>query len=69
MPHRDFHWRLVLRNVGKADGSIIATIMASHMSWKPMADATQVCSFIRIHIMDIVHPPGMCIPPPIVRQK
>lgn len=50
-----------------ADGNIMATIMASHMSMNIVADAVQVCPGIRIHIMDIVQPPGMSIPPPIER--
>ena len=69
MPHREPHWRPVLRNVGKAEGSIMAIIMASHMSRKLKPEANQVWPGIRIHIMDIVQPPGMPIPPDIERQK
>jgi hypothetical protein len=61
--------RLVFKNIGSADGSIIATIMASHMSWKLVADAAQVWPGIRIHIMDMVQPPGISISQHIERQK
>jgi len=61
MQQRKSHGRPVFRNVGSDDGIIIATIIASHMSKKPMADADQVWPGIRIHIMDIVKPPGISI--------
>jgi hypothetical protein len=61
--------RLVFKNIGNADGSIIATIIASHMSWKLVADAAQVQPGIRIHIMDIVQPPGISVSQHIERQK
>ena len=61
--------RFVLKNIGNADGSIMATIIVSHMNWKLAADAAQVCPGIRIHIMDIVHPPGISISQHIERQK
>src|SRR5262245_40753687 len=61
--------RLVFKNIGNAEGSIIATIIASHMSRKLVADATQVWPGIRIHIIDIVHPPGISISQHIERQK
>ncbi len=61
MQQRESHGRPVFRNVGSADGIIIATIIASHMSKKPVADADQVWPGIRIHIMDIVQPPGISI--------
>src|SRR5262249_39454793 len=34
--------RFVFKNIGSADGSIMATIIASHMDWKLMADPNQV---------------------------
>ena len=61
MEQRDAHWRLVFRNIGSAEGIIIATIIASHMSRKLMAEPNQVWPRIRIHIIDIVHPPGISI--------
>jgi hypothetical protein len=61
--------RLVFKNVGIADGSIMAIIIASHMSWKFTAEARQVWPGIRIHIMDIVQPPGISISQHIERQK
>ena len=55
--------------MGSVDGSIIATIMATHISAKerpaPMRDSPR----IGIHIMDIVHPPGMAISPDIERAN
>ena len=53
--------RRVLKNIGRAEGSIIATIIATHMSRKTVADPIQVWPCIRIHIMDIVQPPGISI--------
>src|SRR6266404_4870566 len=61
--------RLVFKNVGSADGSIMATIIASHMSRKLVAEANQFWPGIRIHIMDIVQPPGISISQHIERQK
>ena len=61
--------RRVLKNIGRAEGSIIATIIASHMSRKAVAEPTQVWPCIRIHIMDIVQPPGISISQHIERQK
>jgi hypothetical protein len=61
--------RLVFKNIGSADGSIIATIMANHMSWKLVADAAQVWPGIRIHIIHMVQPPGISISQHIERQK
>jgi hypothetical protein len=61
--------RFCFKNVGSADGSIMATIIASHINWKLMADSAQVWPGIRIHIMDIVHPPGIFISQHIERQK
>ena len=66
---REGHGRRVFRNVGSAEGVIIATIMASHMSRKLVADASQVWPRVRIHIIDIVQPPGIFISQHIERQK
>jgi hypothetical protein len=69
MPEREAHGRFVFRNVGSADGIIIATIIGSHISRKFVADANQVWPGIGIHIVDIVQPPGMCVSQHIERQK
>ena len=66
---REIHRRRVFRNIGSADGIIMATIIASHMSRKLVTDAAQVWPDIRIHIMDIVQPPGIFISLHIERQK
>ena len=68
MPQRDARSRRVFKNVSNADGSIMATIIVSHIRRNIAVEIAQDCPGIRIHIMDIVQPPGMCIPPPIVRQ-
>ena len=47
----------------------MATIMASHMSEKLVVDPNQVWPGIRIHILDIVQPPGISISQHIERQK
>ena len=44
-------------------------IIASHISWKLRADSNQVRPGIRIHIMDIVQPPGIFISQHIEREK
>ena len=69
MQQREAHGRRVFRNVGSADGIIMATIIASHMSRKLRADANQVWPGILIHIMDIVQPPGISISQHMERQK
>src|SRR5256885_2592652 len=66
---RAAHGRRVFRNVGSADGSIIAIIIASHMNRKLRADANQLWPGIRIHIIDIVQPPGIAISQHMERQK
>src|ERR1017187_82273 len=48
--------------MGTRDGSIIATIITSHMPTNDAAAAGQVCPGIRIHAMDIVQPLGIGIP-------
>jgi hypothetical protein len=55
--------------MGTKDGSIMATIIVSHISRNIAADAVQDCPGIRIQIMDIVQPPGISIPPDIERHK
>jgi hypothetical protein len=52
-----------------AEGSIIATIMAVHMAMNMAAEAASDCPGMGIHIMDIVHPPGMFIPAPMARVQ
>ena len=69
MPEREGQWRFVFRNVGRADGIIIANIIASHMSRKLVAEANQVWLGIGIHIVDIVQPPGICVSQHIDPQK
>jgi hypothetical protein len=49
--------------VGARDGSIIATIITVHITAKDAAAAGHVCPGIRIHVIDIVQPPGIGIPP------
>jgi len=48
--------------MGTNDGSIIATIITTHMPAKDAAAPDHVCAGIRIHIIDIVQPPGIGIP-------
>jgi hypothetical protein len=69
MLQREAQCRRVFRNVDNAEGNIIATIIASHMSTKVIADAPHVWPRIRIHIIDIVQPPGISISQHIERQK
>src|SRR4029450_3693532 len=49
--------------MGTRDGSIIATIITTHMPRNDAAAPGHVCSGIRIHAIDIVQPPGIGIPP------
>src|SRR5215470_7149599 len=49
--------------MGTSDGSIIATIITTHMPTNEAAAPPHVWSGIRIHAIDIVHPPGIGIPP------
>jgi hypothetical protein len=49
--------------MGIIDGSIIATIITTHMPTNDAAAPAHVWSGIRIHAIDIVHPPGIGIPP------
>ena len=50
-------------SIGTKHGSIIATIITTHIPMKEAPAAGQVCPGIRIHIIDIVHPPGIDISP------
>src|SRR6185295_7656053 len=47
--------------MGTRDGSIIATIITTHMPRKVAAAPGHVCPGIRIHVIDIVQPPGIGI--------
>src|SRR6266852_3359236 len=49
--------------MGTKDGSIIATIIATHMPRNDAAAPGHVCPGIRIHAIDIVQPPGIGISP------
>src|SRR5215207_2319343 len=49
--------------MGTRDGSIIATIIATHMPRNDAAAPDHVCPGIRIHAIDIVQPPGIGISP------
>src|ERR1051325_6002691 len=45
--------------MGTNDGSIIATIITTHMPRNDAAAPAQVCPGIRIHAIDIAQPPGI----------
>src|SRR5712672_2276915 len=49
--------------MGTKDGSIIATIITTHMPRNDAAAPGHVCPGIRIHAIDIIQPPGMGISP------
>src|SRR5258708_37756409 len=49
--------------MGTKDGSIIATIITTHIPRKDAAAPGHVCPGIRSHAIDIVQPPGIAIPP------
>src|SRR5262249_2803545 len=51
--------------MGTRDGSIIATIITTHMPRNDIAAPGHVWPGIRIHAIDIVQPPGIGIPPDI----
>jgi hypothetical protein len=55
--------------MGRALGSIIATIITSQARRNMAADTVQVQPGMGIHIMDIVQPPGMSMPPAMEPQK
>src|ERR1700674_4221045 len=48
--------------MGTKHGSIIATIITTHMPRNDAAAPGHVCPGIRIHAIDIVQPPGIAIP-------
>src|SRR5438270_11845004 len=48
--------------MGRCDGSIIAAIITTHIARNKAVASIQVCPGIRIHIIDIVQPPGIGIP-------
>src|ERR1700719_1012353 len=49
--------------MGTKDGSIIATIITTHMPRNDTAAPDHVCPGIRVHAIDIVQPPGIGISP------
>jgi hypothetical protein len=49
--------------MGSKDGSIIATIITTHMPRNDAAVPAHVCPGICIHAIDIVQPPGIGMPP------
>src|SRR4030081_3581653 len=49
--------------MGTKDGSIIATIITTHMPRNDAAAPGHVCPGIGIHAIDIVQPPGIGISP------
>src|SRR5438876_1740541 len=49
--------------MGTRDGSIIATIITTHMPRNDAVAPGHVCPGIRIHAIDIVQPPGIGISP------
>src|SRR5437870_8318859 len=49
--------------MGTRDGSIITTIITTHMPRNDAAAPGHVCPGIRIHVIDIVQPSGIGIPP------
>jgi hypothetical protein len=61
-------WRY-RHNFGNKDGSIIATIITTHMPRNDAVAPSQVCPGIRIHVIDIVQPPGMDIAPIVAMDK
>src|SRR3954469_12224313 len=69
MEQSEPEWRFVFRNTGNADGIIIATIIASHMTRKLKAEPNQVWPCMRIHIIDMVQPPDICSSQHMERQN
>src|SRR5262249_32174342 len=55
--------------MGPSDGTIMATIIRSHMPRNVAAAPVQPWPGIRIQAIDIVQPPGMGIPPDIDRAQ
>src|SRR6266852_532667 len=55
-------WRY-RHSIGTKDGSIIATIITTHMPRNDAAAPGHDCPGIRIHAIDMVQPPGIGISP------
>src|SRR3954468_17669851 len=51
------------RSIGTSDGSIIATIITIHIPRNVAAEPGHEGPGIPIHVIDIVQPPGIGIPP------
>src|SRR5437879_5827925 len=49
--------------MGTRHGSIMATIITTHVTMNEAAAPTQVCPGILIHAIDLVQPPGIAMPP------
>ncbi len=49
--------------IGTRDGSIMATIITTHIPMNEAAAPSQVCPGILIHAIDMVQPPGIAMPP------
>ncbi len=67
--HKEVAAHFVFKKVVIPEGSIIATFIANHIIRKLPADVNHVWPGIRIHIIDIVQPPGISISQHIERQK
>ncbi len=61
--------RRKLARIGTSGGSIIATIITSHIATKRTPLPAQVSPGIGIQTIDIVQPPGIAIPPAMVRDQ
>jgi hypothetical protein len=49
--------------MGTREGSIMATIIITHINTNEAAAPSQVCPGILIHAIDMVQPPGIAMPP------
>src|SRR2546426_6964417 len=49
--------------MGTRDGSIIATIITTHIPMNEAAAPRALWPGIRIHVIDMIQPPGMRMPP------
>lgn len=54
-------------SIGQVDGSIIATIIACHISRNIQAVFQTLWLGMTIHIIGMVQPPGIGMPPPMLR--
>src|SRR5260370_12458418 len=54
--------------MGRSGGSIIATIITTHIARNAVAAPAQVCPGMRIHIIARVQPPGIAMPPAMARD-